>query len=259
MATAHTTTETPTAPLTVDDVDALTDAGCWSLLVGSMAPAAFLDIEQSGTPASSVNRYLMALNTKAAAFSTYRAKEAAAAKLVRFIEYSDATENPALNGTELRVLRAAYDAASCNGFDFGFADEVESEALTRRQIAGYFSSLVKKGYLYCYDNEGDAGFELTDAGMLLGATDPATDYGANGAQAEHAAAVEATETPTADREIYRARIGERLVARGIVAGVTDVGEHLVRQTLTPGGWVDVPGITSELLETALLAATATSV
>ena len=59
-----------------------------------------------------------------------------------------------LNANELAILNAAYDAASANGQDFGFVDEIEMpKGLKRSSLSGYMSQLSQKDYVICYEDE----------------------------------------------------------------------------------------------------------
>jgi hypothetical protein len=72
-----------------------------------------------------------------------------------------------LTANELAVLRGAADANEDNGRDFGFIDEIVVDGKSRHAIAGTCASLQAKGLVFCYDNEGYPGIDLTEAGWAI--------------------------------------------------------------------------------------------
>jgi len=62
-----------------------------------------------------------------------------------------------LNKNELNVLKSLIRSSKGNGHDFGFTDEYEQCGFTKHQMAGYISSLSKKGYIDLDDLSDDHG------------------------------------------------------------------------------------------------------
>ena len=57
-----------------------------------------------------------------------------------------------LNNNEKQVLIAIAKASDYNGGDFTYATEIDKDDLgeiTERQLKGYISQLVQKGYILC--------------------------------------------------------------------------------------------------------------
>jgi hypothetical protein len=57
-----------------------------------------------------------------------------------------------LNNNEKQVLFAIAKASDYNGGDFTYATEIDNDDLgeiTQRQLKGYISQLVQKGYILC--------------------------------------------------------------------------------------------------------------
>ena len=57
-----------------------------------------------------------------------------------------------LNSNETQVLLAIAKASDYNGGDFTYATEIDNDDLgeiTQRQLKGYISQLVQKGYILC--------------------------------------------------------------------------------------------------------------
>jgi hypothetical protein len=57
-----------------------------------------------------------------------------------------------LNSNETQVLLAIAKASDYNGGDFTYATEIDNDDLgeiTERQLKGYISQLVQKGYILC--------------------------------------------------------------------------------------------------------------
>lgn len=57
-----------------------------------------------------------------------------------------------LNNNEKQVLLAIAKASDYNGGDFTYATEIDNDDLgeiTQRQLKGYISQLVQKGYILC--------------------------------------------------------------------------------------------------------------
>lgn len=81
--------------------------------------------------------------------------------------------NTNLNQNETKVLNAVHqNTMDCTGGEFGWTNEIEHEDFSQRQIAGYLSSLQKKGMIIIWDNASDSGsdvnenqVELTEAGL----------------------------------------------------------------------------------------------
>lgn len=62
-----------------------------------------------------------------------------------------------LNNNEKQVLIAIAKASDYNGGDFTYAKEIDNDDLgeiTQRQLKGYISQLVQKGYIYCAQEGG---------------------------------------------------------------------------------------------------------
>lgn len=58
-----------------------------------------------------------------------------------------------LNSNEVLVFLACCEDARLNGYDFGYADGLAVEGLSKHQIAGYISSLVSKDAVRIVDDE----------------------------------------------------------------------------------------------------------
>lgn len=54
-----------------------------------------------------------------------------------------------------QVLTAVLTAAKDNGYDFAFGEDVRVDGMTRSQIGGHLSSLIKKG-LFTAENDGES-------------------------------------------------------------------------------------------------------
>ncbi len=54
----------------------------------------------------------------------------------------------ALNTNERKVLHAVLEAASANGYDFTFGDEVQVPKMGRRALGAYLADLQTKKFLY---------------------------------------------------------------------------------------------------------------
>jgi len=56
-----------------------------------------------------------------------------------------------LNVNERKTLRSCLASARGNGYDFGFTDEIQIEGLNQKQIGGYLSQLIKKGFIWVHE------------------------------------------------------------------------------------------------------------
>jgi hypothetical protein len=74
-------------------------------------------------------------------------------------ECSEKLNMKKLNENELMVLKSLIPSSLANGHDFGFTDEHANCGLTKHQMAGYISSLSKKGYIILDDLSNDPGVE----------------------------------------------------------------------------------------------------
>jgi len=74
-------------------------------------------------------------------------------------ECSEKLNMKKLNENELMVLKSLIPSSMGNGHDFGFTDEHANCGLTKHQMAGYISSLSKKGYIDLEDLSNDPGVE----------------------------------------------------------------------------------------------------
>lgn len=58
-----------------------------------------------------------------------------------------------INKNEEAVLKALVDESAMNGHDFGFADGIVVEGLSKHQIAGYISAIERKDLIRITDDE----------------------------------------------------------------------------------------------------------
>jgi len=58
-----------------------------------------------------------------------------------------------INKNEEAVLKSLVEESNMNGHDFGFADGIVAEGLSKRQVSGYISALVAKDLIRITDDE----------------------------------------------------------------------------------------------------------
>jgi hypothetical protein len=60
-----------------------------------------------------------------------------------------------LNEIEEKVFRELFKSSEGNGHNFGFTDEVNTDAIgiTRRQLSGYISQLAQKDYIHVFNSD----------------------------------------------------------------------------------------------------------
>ncbi len=58
-----------------------------------------------------------------------------------------------INANEKKVLGALVEDSAGNGHDFGFADDIRVDGLSRHQVAGYIGALVSKDLVRITDDE----------------------------------------------------------------------------------------------------------